>query len=256
MTQTEKCAKINEVLNSRYKCYCGAIGLIYPHIDNPTYKNQLSVWWTNFVSSVADQYSTQFGDCDITFECDITTGSVLSTVTVTTVSFTMTFPTTLTVAEIRSIVAATLGVPESWVTVTTSTRRRLQTTQTATVKIEFTGNDATKAAAIQTQIDSGNTVWVDSSGNTVSGLSSTGASVGTETQVFFVFVFLQWYKHKCVLRKFACVEMVFVLLFFRAQGKNKTKQKKHINTEFWRKCNDYNEYNHHKWYRNNDNKGR
>ena len=187
MTQTEKCAKITELLNSQYKCYCEAMGIIYPNIGTEANRNALSVWWTNFVASVADEFNTQFGDCDIDFKCDLATGGVTSTVIVTTVTFTMSFPTTLTATEVKSIVAATLGVPESWITVTISSRRRLQTTQTATIKIDFTGNDATKAAAIQTQINSGNTIWVDSSGNTVSGLSSTGASVDIETQVFFFF---------------------------------------------------------------------
>ena len=240
MTQTEKCAKINELLNSQYKCYCGAIGLIYPHIDDPNYKTQLSIWWTNFVTSLADQYSTQFGDCDITFQCDLTTGTVLSTVTVTTVEFTMTFPTTLTLAEVRAIVAATLSIPESWITVTLSTRRRLQTTQTASVTIEFTGSDATKAGAIKTEIDSGTTNWVDSSGNTVSGVSSTTANVDIVTEVFFCFVLFACFFFFAMVqtKNMYCANShvlrwccVFAVFGDRKKPKNKKKRKNKKKTQ-------------------------
>ena len=55
MTHGEKCNEMNKILNTQYKCYCGAFGILYPYIKSQTTRDMLYVWWNNFMYSVADQ---------------------------------------------------------------------------------------------------------------------------------------------------------------------------------------------------------
>ena len=191
MTETEKCGYMNEYLNNHYKCYCGALGIIYPQIKSQSNRDRLSEWWNNFVTSLSDSFNLGINeDCGINFQCDIITGNVTIEGSVTILAFQMSFPSNINPNNLITIVSNSLGVSKSFVTINniqipTRRRRQLLALSKADVKIEFQGNYTKNANNIKNALNSGDIVWIGENNNNITAIDVEYVTVFMGNQVLF-----------------------------------------------------------------------